>query len=143
MARLIVIVPLVLLVGFKLATWLMERRTAKLRTATEAAKATIARVEEATRPTIYPSEHGLVGRAELVRDPGLTGPDVDAALAALKEGDRGRPPSCWPPPRATTTGAGAWWAGSPSPPPRTTPGCWPGAPSSRTARTPRCSPWTR
>ncbi|MFF2627983.1 hypothetical protein ACFVUN_19725 [Kitasatospora griseola] len=88
MARLIVIVPLVLLVGFKLATWLMERRTAKLKTATEEAKATIARVEEATRPTIYPSEHGLVGRAELVEDPGLTGPDVDAALAALKDGDR-------------------------------------------------------
>ncbi|MFJ8437477.1 hypothetical protein [Kitasatospora griseola] len=87
-ARLIVVVPLLLIAGVKLATWLMERRTAKLKTATEEAKATIARVEEATRPTIYPSEHGLVGRAELIADPGLTGPDVDAALAALKEGDR-------------------------------------------------------
>ncbi|MFJ5232505.1 hypothetical protein ACIQBJ_21755 [Kitasatospora sp. NPDC088391] len=87
MARLIVIIPLVLLVGFKVATWLMKRRTAHLEAATAAAKATIARVEDANRPTIVPSEHGLVGKADLVADPGLTGPDVDAALAALETGD--------------------------------------------------------
>ncbi|GAA2104872.1 hypothetical protein GCM10009759_41470 [Kitasatospora saccharophila] len=88
MARLIVIIPLVLLIGFKLATWLMERRTAALKTATEAARANVARIEEATRPTIVPSEHGLVRRAELVVDKGvLTGPEVDAALAAAAAGD--------------------------------------------------------
>ncbi|MFJ1752092.1 hypothetical protein [Kitasatospora sp. NPDC088134] len=99
MARLIVIIPLVLLVGFKVATWLMKRRTAHLEAATAAAKATIARVEDANRPTIVPAEHGLVPRAELVPDPGITGPDVDAALAALGTGD-------WHPAADLLAGAG-------------------------------------
>ncbi|GLW74553.1 hypothetical protein Kpho02_68510 [Kitasatospora phosalacinea] len=88
MARLIVIIPLLLLVGFKLATWLMKRRTATVEAANAAARAEIARIEEATRPTIVPSEHGLVARAELVVDNGrLTGPELDAALAAATAGD--------------------------------------------------------
>ncbi|WP_183096876.1 M48 family metalloprotease [Streptomyces sp. TLI_171] len=88
MARLIVIVPLVLLVGFKLTTWILERRTAKLKAATEAAEANVARIEEATRPTIVPTEHGLLPRTELALDAGPASPEIDAALDALKAGDR-------------------------------------------------------
>ncbi|MGW4383140.1 hypothetical protein [Kitasatospora sp. NPDC004531] len=87
MARLIVIIPLLLIVGYKLAIWLMKRRVATLNARSEAAQATIDRYEQANRRVIYPTDHGMLHRDDLVVDPGLTGPDVDAALAALKDGD--------------------------------------------------------
>ncbi|MFG2696182.1 hypothetical protein [Kitasatospora sp. NPDC048407] len=88
-ARLILLIPLVLIAALKLAPWLMKRRVATLNARTEEAKATIARYEEAERKrrTIYPADHGLVPGDELILDPGLAGPDVDAALAALEAGD--------------------------------------------------------
>ncbi|MFD7640026.1 hypothetical protein ACFV4P_05195 [Kitasatospora sp. NPDC059795] len=87
MARLIVIIPLLLIVGIKLATWLMKRRVASLNARAEAAQATIDEYEKASRPVIYPTDHGMLHRDDLFVDPGLSGPDVDAALAAVKGGD--------------------------------------------------------
>jgi len=92
MARLIVIVPLVLLVALKLFTWWAKRRTAQLEVKVARAQETIARHEERVRQadlrTIIPAHHGLVHGDELLIG-GEQPIGAAAALAAARAGDWG------------------------------------------------------
>jgi hypothetical protein len=80
MARLIVIVPLLLLVGARLFTWWAKARTARLQAAAIAAR-------PAPGPAVVPSEHGLLPAARLVVQDARGLPGTAEALAAARAGD--------------------------------------------------------
>ncbi|MGW6918483.1 hypothetical protein ACWGB8_32410 [Kitasatospora sp. NPDC054939] len=98
MARLIVIIPLVLLIGFKLWTWYAERRTAQLQGAVGAARAGAAK-----RKGPDPVALGLPAESEL--DATRIRPDTpeeEAARTAALVGD-------WEPAAALLAAAGTDW----------------------------------
>ncbi|MER5635937.1 hypothetical protein ABT095_03145 [Kitasatospora sp. NPDC002227] len=97
MARLIVIVPLLLLALAKLVTWWFKRRTAAL----EARKAAFDQAVADRRAEFDPAEHGLAPTAELAVKP-LAGPEHTEALAAARAGD-------WRPAAALIASAGTDW----------------------------------
>lgn len=106
MARLIVIIPLLLLAGFRIWSWYLKRKTAQRQAQIVQARATIARHEAreaaANAPTIFPTEHGLVPRAELVVAGSEQSDEVRAALDAARTGD-------WRPAAAYLTEGGTDW----------------------------------